>query len=152
MNSPVLLRVVLESDLPIFFAHQRDPVAARMAAFLPREHGAFMAHWRKLLADPTNLTRTIVSDERVVGNVGSWNDAEDRLIGYWVGREVWGQGIATAAVAQFLECDPTRPLRARVAKHNLGSIRVLQKCGFEISGEEHLPGEVPEVLMVRHRD
>ena len=29
----VILREVVDSDLPIFFEHQRDPEGARMAAF-----------------------------------------------------------------------------------------------------------------------
>jgi RimJ/RimL family protein N-acetyltransferase len=35
-----------------------------------------------------------------------------------------------------------RPLHARVAKHNLGSLRVLAKCGFSIVGEDHWPSGI----------
>jgi|GEM_PF-5623469 len=38
MASTVSLRDVTESDLPIFFAHQLDPEAVRMAAFPVRNH------------------------------------------------------------------------------------------------------------------
>jgi hypothetical protein len=63
-----MLRDVTEEDLPIFFEHQCDPEAQRMA-FPPREHDAFMVHWRtKVLGDPTSRKRTVVVDDCVAGN------------------------------------------------------------------------------------
>ena len=41
-----MLRNVTEEDLPIFFEHQRDAVALRMAAFSSRERDASLTHWR----------------------------------------------------------------------------------------------------------
>jgi RimJ/RimL family protein N-acetyltransferase len=76
-----------------------------------------------------------VVGEQVVGNVVSWRDGSERLVGYWIGRDHWGKGIATAALTSFLRVVEERPLHARVAKHNVGSIRVLEKCGFAMSGE-----------------
>ena len=55
---------------------------------------------------------------------------------YWIGREFWGKGIATKALAEFLGHVPVRPLYARAAKDNVASIRVLTKCGFCVTGEE----------------
>jgi RimJ/RimL family protein N-acetyltransferase len=43
-----------------------------------------------------------------------------------------GRGVATQALAAFLGLEPVRPLYAGVAKHNVASIRVLQKCGFKL--------------------
>jgi len=51
-------------------------------------------------------------------------------IGYWIGREYCGRGIATAALAEFLGHDLARPLHAFVAVHNIASIRVVEECGF----------------------
>lgn len=56
-------------------------------------------------------------------------------LGYWIGREFWGRGIASAALSQFLHYETTRPLTAHVVKHNAASIRVLQKAGFTLVGE-----------------
>ena len=142
MSGEIRLREVQEGDLPVLFEHQRDPQATRMAAFPARTRDAFEAHWRKILADPLCITRTVLYEEEVAGNVGSWEQADERLVGYWIGREFWGRGIATAALAQFLGIVTRRPLHARVAAHNVGSLRVLQKCGFKIVGEEEgLPEE-----------
>ena len=99
-----------------------------------------MAHWAKIMANPQQLARTILADGHVAGNIGSWASESEQFVGYWIGREYWGQGIATTALRQFLPEVPRRPLTALVAKHNGGSIRVLQKCGFLQVGEESFPG------------
>ena len=57
-----------------------------------------------------------------------------REVGYWIDRAFWGRGIATTALTAFLRLEQTRPLYAGVAKHNVASIRVLEKCGFVIDG------------------
>ena len=131
----VVLREVTEDDLPIFFEHQRDPDASRMAAFPPRDRDAFTAHWTKILGDETVITRTVVFDGRVAGNVVSFERSGRREVGYWIGREHWGKGVATKALAEFLGQLKVRPLYAGVAKDNTASKRVLEKCGFTISDE-----------------
>lgn len=140
MPTDVALREVRESDLPFFFEHQLDPEATRMAAFPPRTRDAFMAHWATILADATKFCRTIVFSGKVAGHVGSWADAGEQLVGYWIGREFWNQGVASAALSQFLDQIKLRPLTARVAKHNAASLRVLEKCGFTILGEDAFVG------------
>jgi len=135
----VSLRPVEVHDLPIFFTHQLDPEATRLAGFPSRDREAFMTHWTtRIIGNPAAATRTILFDDHVAGNIGAWTEAEthERLLCYWIGREFWGRGIASAAVMQFLPSETTRPLTARVAKHNLGSIRVLEKTGFTRAGED----------------
>ena len=132
MTVQVMLRGVIEADLLIFFEHQRDPQAVAMAAFPSRQREAHMAHWAKIMADPSTFLRTILSDGQVAGNIVSWDGSEGREIGYWVAREFWGQGIATRALALFLDEVQVRPLYAAVARHNVASRRVLEKCGFVV--------------------
>lgn len=139
MGDLVSLRALEAHDLPIFFAHQLDPEATRLAAFPPRDREAFLTHWTtKIIGNPASTNRTILFDGRVTGYIGSWTDADtrERLVCYWLGREFWGRGIASAAVSQFLRSESSRPLMARVVKHNVGSIRVLEKAGFTRSGED----------------
>jgi RimJ/RimL family protein N-acetyltransferase len=131
----VNLRAVEESDLPVFFEHQTDPEANRMANFEARDRDTFMAHWAKILRDETGVVRTIEFEGRVAGNIVSWEHDGERDVGYWIGREHWGRGVATAALSAFLDELDTRPLHAHVATHNIGSIRVLERCGFERTGE-----------------
>ena len=148
MASDVFLRDVIERDLPILFEHQADPVANGMAAFPPRDRSAFTAHWTKILGDETVITKTILWNGIVAGNVVSFERLGVQEVGYWIGREYWGKGIATKALSQFLGHVETRPLYARVAKNNIASIRVLEKCGFEIS-DENIGSfdEVEEVIL-----
>jgi RimJ/RimL family protein N-acetyltransferase len=137
----VRLRPVEDGDLEVFFEHQADPDAVEMAAFPARDADRFMAHWAKVRADDTLVTRTVVVDGEVAGHIGSWPDDGQQLLGYWLGRAWWGRGVATRAVALLAEEVPTRPLHAHVAVHNLGSIRVLEKCGFR--RDRVLEAEVP---------
>jgi RimJ/RimL family protein N-acetyltransferase len=127
---------VTEDDVLVFFEHQLDPDASAMAAFPSRDREAHLAHWRKIAGDPTALARTVVVDGRVAGNIGSWEQDGERDVGYWIGREFWGRGVATAALAQLLVILRARPLYAHVARHNAGSIRVLEKCGFHVVADD----------------
>jgi RimJ/RimL family protein N-acetyltransferase len=136
MTSNVHLRDVREDDLPIFYEHQLDPEATQMAAFPSRERDAFMAHWTRILGDDNVITQTILFDEQVAGNIVSFEQSGERQVGYWIGKPYWGKGIATRALALFLERVKVRPLYAHVAKYNIASIRVLEKCGFMMTGED----------------
>ncbi len=132
----VMLRDVIESDLPIFLVHQQDPEATAMAAFPARQSAAHFAHWARIMADKTNILKTIIVDSQVAGNIVSWDQSGQREVGYWLGREHWGQGIATRALELLLTEIAARPLYAHVARHNLGSRRVLEKCGFVVIGAD----------------
>jgi RimJ/RimL family protein N-acetyltransferase len=145
------LRNVAEDDLPILFEHQQDPEANRMAAFPARDRDAFMSHWAKILDDEAVVAKAVVVDGRVAGNVLSWDQSGHREIGYWIGREFWGRGVATGALSAFLGQVTSRPLYAHVAKHNVASIRVLEKCGFVVSGEDTstVLGEEAEEFIMR---
>jgi L-fuculose-phosphate aldolase len=134
--SRVRLREVAEADLPILFEHQADPEAARLAAFPSRDREAFLAHWARILADPQVTARTILFEGQVAGNIVGFERSGRRLVGYWIGREYWGRGVASRALALFLRQEPTRPLYAHVARHNIASRRVLEKCGFTIEAED----------------
>ena len=136
MSNKIILRNVTESDLPILFEQQLDPEATAMAAFPSRDHDAFMAHWAKIMAYENNLIKTILYVGQVAGYILSWEMEGEREVGYWLGKEYWGKGIATQAVAEYVSLVKTRPLMAHVARHNIGSRRVLEKCGFKVIGED----------------
>jgi RimJ/RimL family protein N-acetyltransferase len=143
MTASVHLRDVAADDLLIFFEQQRSPEANLMAAFPARDRDAFFTHWTtKILADETVIKKTVLFENQVAGNILSWQQADKRLLGYWIGKEFWGKGVATKALSEFLTLIDTRPLHAYVAEHNMPSIRVLEKCGFTISNREKFFSEV----------
>ncbi len=134
------IRNAQESDLEAFYQLQLDPEYNRMAAFgraVPEDRTAFMNHHHKILRDPTCLLYTIELDLEPIGNVGSFFFDGERDLCYQIAKEHWGKGFATRAVQAFLLIEKTRPLGARAAAHNLGSIRVLEKCGFAYVKTEH---------------
>lgn len=135
----VRLRPVVEEDLEIFFQQQLDPQANFMAAFTSKnaaDRTAFDDKWTKILADPAIAIRTILANGQVAGYVTHHSWFGDPEVTYWLGREFWGKGIATRALQIFLNQEQLRPLYGRVAKDNLASRRVLEKCGFVLIGED----------------
>ncbi|MEU6630037.1 GNAT family N-acetyltransferase [Streptomyces parvus] len=136
----VSLRAVEDADLPLFFAWMSDPDATRVAAFTPKDptdRAAFDAHWARIRSGSGGVVmRTAVADGVVVGHVGAYGEVGDRQVTYWIDRAHWGRGLATAALRAFLDETPIRPLHARAAADNLGSRRVLEKCGFVVTGTD----------------
>lgn len=132
----VTLRPVLPADLPIFFQQQLDPEAVAMSAYPSKDGGEFMRHWEGILKNKNVTARTIVYKEKVVGHIICWKEgAYEQRIGYWIGKEFWRRGIASAAVADFLSLVKIRPLFAEVANHNIASQKVLQKNRFMLHDE-----------------
>jgi RimJ/RimL family protein N-acetyltransferase len=135
-NNDVTLRDVQDDDLPLFFEHQQDPQANHMAAFTvkdPSDRQAFHARWHRLRHDDTVTLRTILFNGQVAGHIALFGPPAEREVTYWIARELWGHGIATQALSQFLRAVPDRPLYARAASDNVASLRVLEKCGFTVS-------------------
>lgn len=152
----VSLRDTIENDLFIFFEQQLDEEALYMAAFTaedPSDKEAFMAHWTKIMSSDKVKIQTILFADVVAGHVESFELFGKLSIGYWIGKEFWGKGIATEALLLFLQQVTPRPLYARVVKDNVGSIRVLEKCGFKIVDEDkgfaHARGEEVEEYILK---
>ena len=147
-----MLRAVAESDLDSIFEQQADPESSAMAAVPSRDRAAFDEHWRRILADESTVIRVIDVDGEAAGHVLSWPSEGRRYIGYWLGREFWGRGLATAALAELVAELSERPLHALVSTDNVASIRVLEKCGFDEVGpaddklaDEGVPGLLYEL-------
>ena len=110
-----------------------------MAAFLsrdPSDRDAFLTHWRRILSDPTLITKAILWKGHIAGTVGSFLCDGKPQVTYWIGREFWGNGIATQALTELLRIVNHRPLYASTASDNVASIRVLEKCGFTMCRAE----------------
>lgn len=129
----VTLRATRVGDLDELFTFEQHQEAVRMAAFTapdPTDRATFDAHWRRLIDDPTVDARTIRADGAIVGSVARWFEGGTPEITVWIDPGHWGEGIATRALRLFLDALRERPVRARVAADNAGSIAVLEKLGF----------------------
>jgi len=131
----ILLRPVLETDLPILFEQQLEPDAIAMSTYPSKDRGEFMRHWEGTLKNKTIFARTIIYKEKIAGHIICWKEKYEQQVGYWIGKSFWSRGIASAALAEFLREVKIRPLYAYVADHNLASKRVLEKCGFVMHDE-----------------
>jgi RimJ/RimL family protein N-acetyltransferase len=151
----IALRPVLDSDLPIFWEHSSDPDAQYMAAVTrPYHHDRqrFDEHWSRVRSSSDALVRAVLADDVVVGHAAVYGPPQEREVTYWIGRKHWGRGIGTAALAQLIDLDDTRPLHAHAAADNAASIRVLERCGFVITARGRgvgraRGGEIDEVSL-----
>jgi RimJ/RimL family protein N-acetyltransferase len=135
----VELREVHDSDLPVFYRQMNDPEAAWMAAFTPKDpadRDAFDARWKRIRSLSGVLHRTVLLDGDVVGHASVFGEPDEREVTYWIDRAYWGRGVATAALRVLLTQAPERPLYARAAADNAGSLRVLERCGFRLKGRD----------------
>ncbi|KQN00284.1 MULTISPECIES: GNAT family N-acetyltransferase [unclassified Sphingomonas] len=130
MPTEVRLRIVTVDDLPVFYEHQCDPMAAAMAGFVSRPRPAFDAHWQQILNRNDCEVRTVAVDGVTAGYVSTFIREGQREIAYWIGRRYWGQGVASRAVVAFLDMARERPVSASVVASNLRSIAVLRHAGF----------------------
>lgn len=135
----VALRPITDADLDALFDQMRDPESVRMAAFTvkdPDDREAFDAHMARTRNAPDVTPRAITRDDQLVGSIASFVADGNTEITYWIDRAVWGQGVATQALALFLETLETRPVYARAASDNAGSLKVLRRAGFQPIGTE----------------
>jgi RimJ/RimL family protein N-acetyltransferase len=153
--SLIALRLVEDADLDALFDQGRDPEAVRMAAFTaedPGDRNAFAAHMARVRSSPDTTLRAVTRDGRLVGSIASFVSGDETEVTYWIDRAEWRNGIASRALELLLELVPTRPLHARAASDNIGSLRVLEKAGFKIIGTEtsFAParhGEIEETIL-----
>lgn len=139
------LRPWAESDAKALLKHANDPeVAKHLRDRFPQPYTKHDADaWITFCRAQTLLTRfAIVVGGEAVGSVGLelFDDVHRGTaeIGYWVGREVWGRGIASVAVIAatqygFEKLGLVR-VQAGVFDTNPASCRVLEKAAFTREG------------------
>ena len=95
-----------------------------------------------LKAEPTQNFAIIVNG-KVAGGAGfsfkAGNFRQTAEVGYWLGLDYWGKGIASHALKEcteyvFSQYPEIHRLEAIVREPNLASARVLEKCGYELEG------------------
>ena len=133
----VSLRALEDRDLDALYEQASDPESIRMAAFTSKDQTdrrAFLERTARLRADTSVSHRVIDVDGAAVGTIGSFRIDDKLEVTYWVDRAHWGTGIASAALGILLAETAERPVFARAASDNAGSLRVLEKAGFRRIG------------------
>lgn len=133
------LRAIDDGDLDAIFEQMRDPEAVRMAAFTaadPSDRAAFDAHMTRIRSLPDARQFAVTSDGALAGTAGYFVMEGGTEVTYWIDRALWGRGIAGRTLELLLAEIDTRPVWARVAADNAGSLRVLAKSGFQVVAEE----------------
>jgi [ribosomal protein S5]-alanine N-acetyltransferase len=129
----VQIRPTEVADLECLFQFQTDKEAGFLAAFMPIDpfdKTLFMKKHKQLLNNPTINYQTITIEDVIIGSIAKFVMDDQAEITYWIDRNYWGQGIVTSALNAFLSIESARPIYAHVAFDNIGSQRVLEKCGF----------------------
>lgn len=129
----VMLRRTEKSDLDFLFQFQLDPEGNFLAAFMPTDANnkeAYVKKFSKFLADSTINMQTILIEDIIVGSIAKFELESKAEITYWIDRSFWGRGIGSSALKVFLSIEKMRPIFARVAFDNVGSQKILEKCGF----------------------
>jgi RimJ/RimL family protein N-acetyltransferase len=148
VGDDVRLRDVEEADLELFFEQQNDQESVMRSRVPPRDRPAFMAHWAtNVLGDSTVFVQTVTVAGEPAGSVVAWWVDGKRYVGYWFGRRFWGRGIGATALRLFLQQESTRPLYADPFVGNIGSVRLLEKCGFRRSSTVRY-GENEHIVLV----
>lgn len=82
-------------------------------------------------------------ENNLIGSIGLmgekfFGNAHRDAFGYWMAEKFWGKGMMTAVVKRFADyCLNERGLvrlEANVFAHNKGSMKVLERAGFEREG------------------
>lgn len=134
LTDDVALVDVADSDLVTLQKFQNDPEARHQAGSgniykTVDDFAAFLKTARSKGAE----FQVILLEGEVVGYIAAFDRFEKREISYWIGRGYWGQGIATKAVATWLDRFevPEGGLYARVMTDHPASAKVLEKNGFK---------------------
>ena len=150
----VRLRPVVKDDGPEWVRlrrHDEDVLSAvEPTAEEPWDEVHTVPSWLKLVAswyasasEGTVVPFAIELDGRFVGQVTLGSIQGGSLstwwIGYWVASPLWGQGVATAAVAlgvdAAMQSVGVHRVEATVLPENVASRKVLAKAGFHYEGK-----------------
>lgn len=127
----MILREATDADLEALYEYQAHPEVKALAQHPGRDREAFYLHMKtRVLGFPGNTFLVIDVDGAVAGNVCAWHHEGKLWVGYLLGRQWWGRGLASWALSEFLKVMTERPAHADVAKANVPSQRVLEKNGF----------------------
>lgn len=145
----VALRQWTDTDVPALLAALNDEMLARWLDQLPQPYTdadarAYVAFGRRGWRSEEHETPFAIADaatDEPLGSLGvRWADELEGVaeLGYWVGRDARGRGVATRAtrlVARWVLADVGfERLELRADPQNVASCRVAERAGFTLDG------------------
>lgn len=138
------------ADCPALVEHLKDKEISDFTLAIPFPYQLSGAEWfvnftqqRKEKLKHNRDWAIRKADGELIGVISFVGDVSRKNIysaeiGYWLAKKYWGVGIMSNSVnalcsLAFKEHKYVR-LEAPVFAHNIGSQRVLEKCGFELEG------------------
>ena len=120
INDKDVIRWLSEIPFPYTLSHAEEFIERSRERILKQESYNFM----------------IFQDKKMIGGIGlSEFNNKSCQVGYWLGRQYWGNGFATEALKSILDFGfeqlNLEEIYAAYKIGNEGSMRVLAKCGFE---------------------
>ena len=142
-----ILREQTIEDAGAFLEYYSDPIVSQyIVSFIPGnidEARSEIRYWANVFNYNDGIYFAIArkSDNKMIGSVGvsSANRNHNRIeASYDLAKEYWGQGIMTKALKEVLkycfEEMKFNRIEAFAIAENVGSVKVLEKCGFTFEG------------------
>lgn len=144
----IILRPWHESDTETLFKWASDPDVGTRAGWPPHKSvEESLEIIRTLFNNDTTWAIVLKESGEAIGAMGYGPSCDcdlparegEPLIGYWVGKPYWSQGICTEALKLMIEhIKETTDIKSLISGHfidNPASGRVMEKCGFTATGE-----------------
>ena len=141
----LLLRPLEETDAPRIAVLCNDEILVRNTSRLPYPYTidkarCFIERAQREAAAGAEYRFAVCSDGTLIACVGVMpQESGDAELGYWVGAEARGQGVATkaagAAIAYAFDSLDAARIGAGYFIDNPASARVMEKLGFKATGE-----------------
>lgn len=148
MTNRIQLRPWRESDAEALFKYASDPDVGTRAGWPPHKSvEESLEVIRTVFHNDTTWAIELKESGEAIGAMGyvpcEGNNLPSRpgepLVGYWVGKPYWNQGICTEALRLMLDhIRQTTDIQSLISSHfmdNPASGRVMEKCGFIPTGE-----------------
>lgn len=144
----IILRPWHESDAETLFKWASDPDVGTRAGWPPHKSvEESLEIIRTLFNNDTTWAIVLKESGEAIGAMGYGPSCDcdlparegEPLIGFWVGKTYWSQGICTEALKLMIEhIKETTDIKSLISGHfidNPASGRVMEKCGFTATGE-----------------
>ena len=158
-NNRLLLRPWQDDDAPLLYRYASDPDVGPRAGWAPHQSVEESLHIiQTVFRNPTTWAIIRKEDHLLVGTIGYGPSCDCNLtaregeptVGYWIAKPFWNQGLCTEALQLLIAhlrqqnennennevSTPTIP--SLISGHfidNPASGRVMEKCGFVLTGD-----------------